>query len=103
MFDRFEYLSYKAKVIFAYNGFIGEEEWHDFMFFQTQGLQNAPAGFAGQFLYLHWKPELNRNTVDIETYKTLYDIDTELGVKPTGQLHNCLQSGIQRLDFSDRI
>ena len=60
-----------------------------------------PAGFAGQFLYLHWSEQENRNLVDIETYKTLYEIDTQLGVGPTGQLHNCLQSGIDRNEVNE--
>ena len=92
--DHDEYLNYKAKVIFSYNGFIGKYEWLDYRVFKMQGLQDQTAGFAGQFLYLNWNAEENRNLVDIETYKTLYDIDTQLGVGPTGQLHNCLQLGI---------
>ena len=78
-------------MIFSYNGFVGEDDWFDFDHYQKLGLQNAPAGFAGQFLYLNWNDKVNRNLVDIEIYKTLYDIDTALGVEPTGQLHNCLQ------------
>ena len=57
-------------------------------------MQLQPAGFAGQFLFLNWSSEENKNLVDVENYKILYDIDTELGVGPTGQLHNCLQLGI---------
>ena len=85
------YLNYKAKVIFSYHGFIGKDDWFYFDHYEDARLLNLPAGFAGQFLFLNWSNEQNKNLVDIETYKTLYDIDTELGVKPTGQLHNCLQ------------
>ena len=85
------YLHYKARVIFSYHGFIREDQWFNFAHFKAAGLQNQPAGFAGQFLFLNWNNELGKNLVDIETYKSLYDIDTQLGVEPTGQLHNCLQ------------
>jgi len=88
---RYAYLDYKAKVIFSYHGFVGKNQWFNFAELKGAGLQNQPAGFAGQFLYLHWNNDESKNSVDIETYKTLYDIDTELGVEPTGQLHNCLQ------------
>ena len=81
-------------MIFSYHGFIGEDEWLNFAQYKIAGLQNLPAGFAGQFLYLNWSNEQNKNLVDIETYKILYDIDTQLGVEPTGQLHNCLQLGV---------
>ena len=85
------YLNYKAKVIFSYHGFIGEDDWFHFGHYKAAGLQNQPAGFAGQFLFLNWSFTENKNLVDIETYKILYEIDSELGVEPTGQLHNCLQ------------
>ena len=98
IFNYYGYLNYKAKDIFSYHGFIGKDEWFEFSHYQRQGLQRQPAGFAGQFLFLNWSNEQNKNLVDIETYKTLYDIDRELGVEPTGQLHNCLQSGIRRLN-----
>ena len=93
-YHSFVYLNYKAKVIFSYHGFIGEDEWFDFPHYIKLGLQRQPAGFAGQFLYLNWSPEESKNLVDIETYKILYDIDTQLGVGQTGQLHNCLQARI---------
>ena len=89
------YLNYKAKVIFSYHGFIGQDQWYEFSHYKRNGLQHQTAGFAGQFLFLNWSNKENKNLADIESYKILYDIDTELGVKPTGQLHNCLQSGIQ--------
>ena len=92
------YLNYKAKVIFSYHGFIGEDDWYEFSHYKLQGLQLQPAGFAGQFLFLNWSNEANRNLVDIESYKILYDIDNELGVDPTGQLHNCLQLGMHELN-----
>ena len=95
--DHDGYFNYKAKVIFSYNGFIRPYQFLDFRVFKNQGLQDQPAGYAGQFLYLNWNAEENKNLVDIETYKALYDIDTQLGVGPTGQLHNCLQPGIRRL------
>ena len=91
MFNRYAYLNYKAKVIFSFRGFIGKNQWFDFDELKAAGLQNQPAGFAGQFLFLHWNNEERKNSVDIETYKILYDIDTELSVEPTGQLHSCLQ------------
>ena len=97
IFHNYDYLNYKAKVIFSYHGFTGKDEWFDFAHYKLIGLQQQPAGFAGQFLFLNWSNEQNKNLVDIETYKILYDIDTELGVEPTGQLHNCLQLGIHRL------
>ena len=83
-------------MIFAYNGFVGEDDWYEFVHFKAAGLQNQPAGFAGQFLYLNWSNDQNKNLVDIETYKILYDIDTQLGVEPTGQLHNCLQYCVRK-------
>ena len=91
LFHNHAYLNYKAKVIFSYHGFIGKDDWFNFPHYKSSGLQNQPAGFAGQFLFLNWNNELGKNLVDIETYKSLYDIDTQLGVEPTGQLHNCLQ------------
>ena len=94
LFDNQVYLYYKAKVIFSYHGFIAKDEWINFPPYHlgsTSGLKKHPAGFAGQFLYLNWNNELGKNLVDIETYKVLYDIDTQLGVEPTGQLHNGLQ------------
>ena len=91
LFPNYVYLNYKAKVIFSYHGFIRKHDWFSSMDLQYAGLQKQPAGFAGQFLFLNWNYEQNKNLVDIETYKILYDMDTELGVKPTGQLHNCLQ------------
>ena len=78
-------------MIFSYNGFIRKFDWFPFAEYQAAGLLNQTAGFAGQFLYLNWSDEKNKNLVNIETYKVLYDIDTQLGLKPTGQLHNCLQ------------
>ena len=64
-------------MIFSYHGFIGEYDWFDFNTLTSEGLQDQVAGFAGQFLYLNWSTEENKNLVDIETYKTLYDIDTQ--------------------------
>lgn len=90
-FYYYNYLTYKAKVIFSYHGFIGEDRWFEFEHYKLAGLQRQPAGFAGQFLYLNWSDAENKNLVDIETYKILYEIDTQLGVEPTGQLHSCLQ------------
>ena len=92
----FLYLNFKAKVIFSYHGFIGKYEWFDFFQLKIAGLRRQPAGFAGQFLYLNWSLKENKNLVDIETYKTLYDIDSQFGVQSTGQLHNCLQPGIRK-------
>ena len=89
--DNYAYLHYKTKVIFSYRGFIRKHDWAPLAEYQYHGLLSRPAGFAGQFLFLHWNYEQNKNLVDIETYKVLYDIDTQLGVKATGQLHNCLQ------------
>ena len=84
-FHYYNYLTYKAKVIFSYHGFIGEDQWFEFEHYKLAGLQRQPAGFAGQFLYLNWSDAENKNLVDIETYKILYEIDTQLGVGPTGQ------------------
>ena len=91
------YLNYKAKVIFSYHGFIGEDDWFNFAHYKAAGLQNQPAGFAGQFLFLNWSNEQGKNLVDIETYKILYDIDTQLGVEPTGQYITAYSKGSSNL------
>ena len=74
IFNHYGYLNYKAKVIFSYHGFIGENEWFEFAHFKQAGLQHQTPGFASQFLYLNWDDVRMKNLVDIETYKILYEI-----------------------------
>ena len=44
MFNRYAYLNYKARVIFSYRGFIGENQWVDFAQFK-----GVPVVFRSNF------------------------------------------------------
>ena len=70
-FHYYDYLTYKAKVIFSYHGFIGEDQWFEFEHYRRAGLQYMPAGFAGQFLYLNWSDAENKNLVLSNRYRNL--------------------------------
>ena len=69
------YLHYKAKVIFSYHGFIGEDDWFNFAHYKAAGLQNhwsAQIFFGNGIQARVWQPEVGKSRPDLNLVQIIW-------------------------------